>query len=269
MGAAGGIISSASDMAFWLRVQLRKGALAGKGELFSSTQSRQMWQPHTPIPVSDVYRKKYPTTHFRSYGLGWSLSDYAGRKIVGHGGGYDGMYSQVVLVPEENLGMVVLTNSMTSISPVVTYKILDSYLKGTAENRSQTLLKSFINGRKEFQERIEDVMKPLASGTSPSHAQVAYTGRFECEMYGSATVEIENRKLVLKLLPNKDLVADLTHLHYDTYALNWRKEFAWFGGGTAHFVANSKGQFHKLELDVPNDDLWFYELDFQRVELAK
>ena len=86
-------------------------------------------------------------------------------------------------------------------------------------------------------------------------------------MYGAATVTAEEQGgLVLRLLPNPDLVADLEHLHYDTYAIKWRKEFAWFGPGTAHFVADAKGRFVAIELDVPNDDLWFYELRLRRKE---
>jgi hypothetical protein len=69
----------------------------------------------------------------------------------------------------------------------------------------------------------------------------------------------------LKLLPYPELVADLEHLHYDTFVIRWRKEFAWFGAGTVHFVANAKGQFTDIALDVPNEDLWFYELKLKRV----
>jgi hypothetical protein len=84
-------------------------------------------------------------------------------------------------------------------------------------------------------------------------------------MYGDVEVVLENDKLVLKLLPNPDMVADLSPLHYDTFVVRWRKQFAWFDEGTAHFVANAKGQLPRLELDIPNDDLWFYELQLKRV----
>jgi len=61
------------------------------------------------------------------------------------------------------------------------------------------------------------------------------------------------------------LVAELKHLHYDTFEIRWRNEFAWFEGGTAHFIADARGKFQRLELDIPNDDLWFYELKLQRI----
>ena len=268
MAAAGGIISSVKDMSNWLRLQLRNGKLESSGkQLFSKTQALTMRQAHMPIPVSEGYRARYPSTHFRSYGLGWALSDYQGRKIAGHGGGYDGMYSQVVMVPEEELGIVVLTNSMTSISPAITYQILDKVLADTSDDqRSEKLLESFRKGRVAFEDRIERAVTPVVSDTQPSHPLEDFTGHFQCPLYGNAEIASEVGVLVLKGLPNPKLVADLEHLHYDTFKLKWRNKYAWFGTGTIHFVANSRGEFHKLEFNVPNDDLWFYELQFTRVK---
>ncbi len=266
MAAAGGIISSADDMSQWLRLQLRHGALTPESRLFSEKQSATMWQAQMPISVTENYQRLYPSTHFRAYGLGWVLSDYQGRKVIGHGGGYDGMYSEVALVPEENLGVVVLTNSMTSISPAITYHILDGLLAGEDNDWSAKLRGSFLESRQAFQKKIETAITPSVEGTRPSHPWNEYAGTFRCPMYGDARVELEHDALVLKLLPNPDLVADLEHLHYDTFVIRWRKKFAWFEAGTVTFIANPRGKFSRLVFDVPNDDLWFYELKFERVE---
>ncbi len=136
MAAAGGIISSSNDMAKWLRVQLERGKIDDSNRLFSEASSHLMWSPHTVIPVSAAARQRIPSTHFRSYGLGWVLHDYKGRMVVSHGGGYDGMYSHVALVPDENLGIVVLTNSMTGISTPIANHIIDDYLGGESRDWS-------------------------------------------------------------------------------------------------------------------------------------
>lgn len=266
MASAGGIISSADDMSQWLRLQLRKGSLAGDKRIFSEQASHEMWQAQMAIPVSRGSSGRTPSTHFRAYGLGWSLSDYNGRKLVGHGGGYDGMYSQVLMVPEENLGVVVLTNSMTSIGSAITYEVVDRFLGLPDRDWSGEQLQSFQKSRVEFGKRVATAISPAAQNTSPSHPLSDYVSTFECPMYGRATVELVDGHLVLKLLPYPDLVADLEHLHYDTFVIRWRKQFAWFDEGTAHFVCDAKGRFAKLELDVPNDDLWFYELNLKRVD---
>jgi hypothetical protein len=283
MAAAGGIISSSRDMSHWLKLQLRRGALSTKDapeqdaedtedrraapeRLFSREQSAMMWQAHTPRRVSESYRATYPSTHFRAYGLGWALADYQGCKMVSHGGGYDGMYSQVVLVPEKNLGIAVLTNSMTGISPAITYRILDDFLKSKKRDWSAEKLPEFQKSREAFNARIEAAITAKADGTSPSHELTDYTGDYRCPLYGDAKVTLEDGSLTLRLLPNKQLVGRLEHLHYDTFVIRWIREFAWFGAGTANFLAAESGQVDRIELNVPNDDMWFYEVKLHRLD---
>ena len=83
-------------------------------------------------------------------------------------------------------------------------------------------------------------------------------------MYGDVTVSLEDGGLVLRLLPNPDLVADLTHLHHDTYLIEWRNTSAWFGVGAATFLLDPFGAVTEMKLDVPNDDFWFQELELKR-----
>lgn len=150
MAAAGGIISSVSDMSRWMKLRLNHGQSDGL-RLFSEESSWQMWTVHTPLGVSAGARGSQPSTHFRGYGLGWSLNDYQGRFVASHGGGYDGMFSRVVLVPEENLGIAVLTNSMTSISTAIANTILDVYLGAEARDWSGPMLENWRGARERFE----------------------------------------------------------------------------------------------------------------------
>ena len=84
-------------------------------------------------------------------------------------------------------------------------------------------------------------------------------------MFGDTTLEVVDEKLVLSFAINKDLVADLSHMHRDTFAMQWRREFAWFGNGNLQFRLDNKTNVTGFELDVPNEDLWFYETHFKRV----
>ncbi|MEJ2206959.1 MAG: serine hydrolase [Gemmatimonadota bacterium] len=263
MGAAGGVISSVHDMAQWLIAQLNEG-VAGDVRLFSDASQREMWRVHNPLAVSPGYRERYPSTHFRGYGLGWSLADYRGRKITSHGGAYDGMFSQVALVPEEELGVVVLTNAMTGVAPALIYRVLDAYLGGEPRDWSGELLPGWIASRERFHGRQDRAEQGRVPGTRPSLDLSAYAGTYGGPMYGDATVTLEDGHLVLRLLPNPDLVADLEHLHFDTFVLRWRTELAWFGKGTAQFLLDADGSVGEMKLDVPNDDLFFDELEMRR-----
>jgi CubicO group peptidase (beta-lactamase class C family) len=264
MGAAGGIISSAGEMAEWLKLQLRNGVTLDGDTLFRPAQGWMMWTVHTPLAVARAGRELYPTTNFRGYGLGWSLNDYRGRLLASHGGGYDGMYSRVVLVPEENLGVVVLTNSMTGISTAIANHVLDAWLGGQTRDWSAVLLERERAAAAREAERRARAVRQVVAGTRPSLALAAYAGTYGGPMYGDATVAVEDGGLVLRLLPNAELVADLRHLQYDTFVLEWRRPWPWFGAGTAQFVLSPAGRPAELRLDVPNEDLWFHELQFLR-----
>jgi CubicO group peptidase (beta-lactamase class C family) len=263
--AAGGVISSAHDMSRWLLLQLGRGTLDGR-QYFSEAQSRTMWTPHVSFTVDKESETRSPTTHFRGYGLGWGLRDYQGRLVASHTGAYDGMYSAVSLVPEERLGIVVLTNGMTRLAEVMVSHTIDAFLGVSGREWSREGLereRAHFATRQATEAAVRQVQVPA---TRPSLALERYAGRYGGNVYGDATVTVENGSLVLRLLANPQLVADLTHLQLDTYVVKWRHEFPWFGSGRAQFVLGSNARITQLKLEVPNEDFWFEELDLRRQE---
>ena len=223
-----------------------------------------MWTPYNSFPVSSGSELRWPSVHFRGYGLGWSLMDYRGRKVVSHGGAFDGMYSRVALVPEENLGIVILTNSMTWISTALAYQILDAYLGGDGFDWSADYLPRFQEYRVEFEARQRHAEEHRVAGTTPSVPLEDYAGTYGGDLYGDATVTVVDDHLVLQFQPAADLVGDLRHLHYDTFIVEWRNRFPWFGQGTVQFILDVAGEPVEMKVDVPNEDFWFNELEFLR-----
>jgi CubicO group peptidase (beta-lactamase class C family) len=263
MAPAGGIISSVADMSRWLLLQLGHGTWNGD-TIFSDSTQRTMWTPHISNVVTPGSERLFPTTHFRGYGLGWGLMDYEGRKVMSHGGGYDGMFSRVALVPEEGLGLVVLTNSMTSLPTALTYRILDAYLGAEEHDWTAQFAAIAETNREQEAERRAEFERGRIEGTSPSLPLEAYTGTYGGPMYGDATVSVEDGHLVVSFIPNPDLVGDLTHRHFDTFVIRWRQDFAWFDEGTVQFLLGPAGDVVEMKIDVPNNDLWFYELEFKK-----
>lgn len=264
MAAAGGIISSVSEVAQWLKLQLDSGVVAGGDTIWSPRHTHQMWTVHTPLAVSASYRELYPTTNFRGYGLGWSLNDYRGQKVVSHGGGYDGMFSRTMMAPDLNLGIVVLTNSMTGIATAIANTILDAYTGNAETDWSRVLRQNEQRASRAETERRAAVVRQSVPNTQPSHPLEAYTGTYAGAMYGDATVSLEDGALVMRILPNPELVADLRHLQFDTFVIQWRRRWPWFGAGVAQFVLSPAGEVAEMRLDVPNEDLWFHELELRR-----
>src|SRR5690606_4169975 len=147
---AAGIYASIGDMAKWVKAQLNDGKYGKdlKNELFSKKQHREMWTPQTIIRSgSGPYN-----THFSAYGLGWFLSDVNGYFQATHTGGLLGIVSQVTIIPELDLGIIVLTNQQSGAAfSAITNSIKDAYFGIKGKNR----IKDY-NERRLAVEREED-----------------------------------------------------------------------------------------------------------------
>lgn len=265
MGAAGGIISSTDDMLKWILLQLNHGATTDD-TLFSRNDQLKMWTPHNSHIVSDRASKIFKDRHFNGYGLGWGISDYSGKKIISHGGGYDGMYSRVVMVPDSELGIVILTNGMKGISTSLSYQLIDHLLNLDAVDWDDQYLKwskASADGRaKAIQTRKSDRM----ANTSPSLSLPKYTGTYHDPMYGSIEVKEANQKLSLHFKEAPSLNALLSHWHLDVFEIEWNEVHAWFDFGTVQFILDNNGHPEKLRFDVPNDDIFFDEINAAKVK---
>jgi CubicO group peptidase (beta-lactamase class C family) len=261
--AAAGLNSSVADIAQWLRLQLGRGTINGK-QIFSAKQSWEMWQQNLPIQISDGGMKFNPTRHFNGYGLGWFLNDYQGRKVVSHGGGLDGMISQTAMMPEENLGLVVLTNSESPVNVIMQNKIFDTMLGVTKRDWSNDYLtrtKAGKNAEAIENRKIED---SRLKDTKPTLANADYAGTYTSLMYGDVKISEENGKLVLRLVPAPNFVADLEHWENDKFLIKWRSSVNYnFPKGFAIFMPKD-GKSDEMKINQPNNDFWFYELDLKR-----
>jgi CubicO group peptidase (beta-lactamase class C family) len=217
---AGSINSSAIEMAQWLRLQLDEGMYDGR-RLISAERIREMHTPQIVVPMDEQARKLYPETHFTSYGLAWSLRDYRGRKLVGHGGAIDGMRAEVMLVPEEELGVVVLTNLGGTRFPVaIVYTILDRYLGPRDKDWSALLLEQEKEAEARAAERWRRLEEQRAEGTAPSLSLAAYAGTYADSLYGEVRIAAEDGRLVARAGSN--FTGDLEHWHHDTFLARWR-----------------------------------------------
>jgi len=101
--------------------------------------------------------------------------------------------------------------------------------------------------------------------TKPTLPLGSYAGTYSSQMYGDVTIAEENGKLVMRMLPTPDYVADLEHWHFDTFQIHWRPSVGYnFPRGFVTFTIDKDGKTDQLKIDQPNNDLWFYELDLHR-----
>ncbi|HEY0377587.1 MAG TPA: serine hydrolase [Pyrinomonadaceae bacterium] len=268
VGGAAAINSNVAEMAQWLRLQLGRGLYEGK-QFFSPAVAREMWTPHTIIPISEQGEKLNPTRHFYTYGLGWFLSDYHGRKVASHGGGLDGMISQVAMMPEEKLGVVILSNSETPLPSFMANKVFDVFLGVPQRDWSAELLTRTKAAKEAERGEEQKLEAERAKDTKPSLALEKYAGTYTGAMYGDAKVVLENGRLVLRLTPSPNFVGDLEHWQYDTFRVKWRDSIVYpFPKGFVTFTLDAHGQVDAMKIDVPNPDFDFKELEFKRAQEA-
>ncbi len=264
---AAGIFTSVNQQAQWVRLHLNRGTYKGK-QIFSEEASRHMWQAHNPIPVSKAAKEFMPNTHFVAAGLGWFVSDYEGRKQVYHGGGHEGMNSRTVLVPEENLGIIVFTNSMTGIMTPLANYTMDQFL-GVQNGRdwSQQALDNMAKAKQaEAKAKADQPKEKKKRKTKPTLDLQAYTGTYHSQLYGNAIVTIKNGKLDLQLEPAPALGGTLNHWQHDIFDLDWKNDFALLTPTRARFLIGEDGTISQLRLDADNPDFHFDELKFERVK---
>ncbi len=262
-----GLNASVKDLARWMRLQLAGGKIDGN-QIISNNRLFEMWQPGTPVPLSPAAVESEPTRNFQSYGLGYFLNDLHGRKVVSHSGGLDGMISQLALVPSENLGVTVLTNSESGASKFIRDRVLECFLgvQNRIDQSAKAVSRLAETDQSDAKKRDEkDAARVKNAPTTIGLADFA--GRFRSKLYGDVTIQLEGDHLVLRMQPAANFVADLEHWHYNTFQIHWRDTVKYdFPRGFVNFTLDAAGKPRQLVFDQPNNDFWFYELELFRVD---
>jgi hypothetical protein len=225
VGPAGAIHACAADMATWVQLQLNRGKFSDRdGRLFSEQRSREMWSPQTILPTGDPPAPLAGLkTNFADYALGWSVRDYHGRKLVGHTGGVGGFVSRVMLVPEENLGVVILTNAEEGGAfDAILYHVLDHYLQLPSTDWIGAFKTFKDQEEKDAAEAMKKAGMARAADSSPSLPLDKYAGSFKDAWYGPISIRLENGGLVMSFDRTPGMVGDLQHWQYDTFKAHWR-----------------------------------------------
>jgi hypothetical protein len=258
IGPAGSINSNVHDVSQWLILQLGKGTYNGK-KIWNAEQTDEMWSAQTVMTVSPFTKRINPSTHLKAYGLGWSLFDYKGYLIVTHNGGYDGMISQTVMIPELDCGFVVLTNSLSMMYNAIMNQMLDYLIEGKMDqNWSDYYLKvkAWVDDY-DTEEKLE-WEKSRVADTKPSFETESYCGTYSSDVYGDVTIETV-KKAVLKMTHTQIYQGELSHWHYDTFTVKF-PEAPSLPAGTVSFVADKYGKINEMRNDIPNPDFDFTEL---------
>jgi CubicO group peptidase (beta-lactamase class C family) len=220
LDAAGGIYSSVADVSKWMLMQLNKGQYgATPTQLFSKKQHAEMWQMQTIIPTST--RPPY-NTHFSGYGLGWFVADVKGQLQVSHTGGLEGMVTQVTLLPEMNLGIVVLTNQQSGAAfTAITNTIKDSYLGIPATDYVKLYGEREKAGGSNADKITDEIWTAVNKNLKGYQINRKLIGTYNDLWLGEVNITEKNGKLYFGSKRSPQLTGEMFYYKDNNYVVKW------------------------------------------------
>jgi len=269
-GAAGGIYSNVNDISQWMLLHLNQGKYGENldKQLFSVESQYEMWKIHT---TTDINRNPRYNSHFAGYGLGWDLTDKKWNMVVSHTGELPGMLSRTVLIPDLNVGVVVLTNTEpggAGLFLAVSRTIVDGYL-GLDDYQWTN---KFYNYFKEREAQGDDVTRQVwATVQANKKANISeqdYIGIYKDNWFGKMEIFNNNGKLWIKSYRSPKLNGQLQYYKANTFAVKWEYQdmnadaFVMFS-----LDENGIAQSIKMKGISPNIDFSFdfHDLVLQRI----
>lgn len=270
-GAAGGIYSNVDDISNWMLMHLNNGKYGDglKKKLFTKESQREMWKTHT---VTDVNRNPRYNSHFAGYGLGWALSDIKGNMSVSHTGGLPGMLSKIIMIPDINLGVVVLTNTSDdgfALFEAVTKTVVDNYL-GLDNFRWIDKYAFLLKKRKKNGDAVtKKVWKTVESVANSTINYESYIGTYKDAWFGKISIFMNGNKLWMKSHKSPKLNGEMFFYSANKFAVKWEYQDM-NADAFAMFTLNKEGNAQSIKMKgiSPNIDFSFdfHDLDLIRVD---
>lgn len=210
VGPAGSINSCVNEMSRWLLVHLNGGEIDGKRVIDAGT-IQDMHLAHMPTGATPALPEVSPA----DYGMGWFIDSYKGHNRIHHGGNIDGFSALVSMLPNDNIGFVVLTNMNGTPLPELLVRHATDLILGLGERDwiDQTV-KQVEAGMKSAEEAEEKKETRRVKGTKPAHKTAEYAGTYTHPGYGTLDILLENGTLVSVY---NAMRTPLEHWHYETF----------------------------------------------------
>ena len=220
--AAGGIYANIFDLSKWVLLQLNEGKYGPelKKSLFSKKVHGEMWTPQTIISGRSTVPYKSNST---SYGLGWRLTDINGYFQAMHTGGLGGVVTQTTLLPELNLGILVLTNQESGAAfNAITNQIKDAYLGVKNTDRVQEYSAGVKRNQEKGNEITNKIWKEIeAQSKNKSPDLGSYIGAYKDPWFGQVFITEKNNLLYVQAEKSPKLRGQAFYYKGNTFVVKW------------------------------------------------
>jgi CubicO group peptidase (beta-lactamase class C family) len=218
IGPAGSMVSCVSDLVKWLNFQLDSGKVNGQSMIPWAVLQRT----RDGNTLLGTRKSPYYPSSYRAYGLGELVTDYNGRQVYWHTGGAFGFVTNVCFVPDEKLGITILTNNDNqNFFEALRYQILDAYLGVKYSDRSKFQLQFQQQAISENEKQWNSWNERLSKKNQPTVPLSAFTGDYFNHVYGNMKVVNENNQLKLIFEHHSTLTASLQYMDNNEFLLTW------------------------------------------------
>lgn len=269
MAAAGGVRCSLDDMLKWASMWLqpeRVGLQSDGKPWLSQAQRDAMWAAQQPMPLSSRM-KRWDGSHYYAYGYGWRLSDVDGTARVAHTGTLSGMYSSFTLLPEKNVGIVLLINADADEARTVLMQALTKHFTAPSRNPGvEGYAKMLADERAQAAAAAPSRIPDTTDRRPATSVELAgKLGRWHDPWFGDVTIcPVQGRVLFAAAKSPRVKGQVMTSRH--GWLVDWEGDAvseAWLRFSPGGNAANTL-KMAKLDPDGDfSDD--FEDLDFQRV----
>jgi CubicO group peptidase (beta-lactamase class C family) len=233
------IVSSVADMCRWLRFQMNHGKVGSRGIV----SDRILREIHTPHMVTETLVRNRALGD-NLYAMGWFVQPYRGYRRLYHGGSGRGFCGAVSFLPQESLGVVVLTNSGPSWLPhTVSFYVYDRLL-GLKPIPWNTQYLRMV-ARQAAQARERRANRRGRRGADPSRPLEDYVGCYRHPGYGRLSVRAQRGRLVVSY---NGIIFRVRHCHDDVFEISGRHEDPIVM--TASFRANRAGRVNSVAIPL-------------------
>ena len=242
---AGAINSNVQDLSRWVIALLNKGKVDGK-QVIPEAVLRETMAPSLGLPNTVLESRGWGENLNSYYGMGRTVSSYRGHLLALHGGDLPGFHSQISIMPNDSIGVIVLVIG-DHVAPMYTGLTLDIYerllglpLTPWSERLNEIRLKNKAAGTKA--RAVADVGR--VPGTKPSHPLDDYVGEFAHPAYGVVTVARGDKELGFDF---HGIKMPLSHFHYDRFDTPDDEEDGKF---SLNFRTNPMGEIEGVEISL-------------------
>ncbi len=238
IGPAGSVNSSINEMANWLKLNLAEGRFDGH-PLVSATTLREIRGYHMPMGVESSGQEFSPPV----YGMGWMVGTYQGKKHVHHSGGIDGFITNVMLFPQQDLGVVAFANANTELPQWLSLTAVDMLLGHPQKDWLAQALARKKNAEMPNPSERDDPRRKL--NTRPTHKLAAYGGDYIQPGYGQLQIQLAGRQLQLSY---NNMLVPLSHWHYDVWKTSGDSKDAAMRNHLVQFHQNLSGDIARVSI---------------------